>query len=149
MIHIAPFEDRHWPDLETLWVEAWTALLPSIDFAARIPWFRNHVADLQREGATALVAHHTGTPLGFMTINPDTRDLDQLVTARAAQRRGIGRLLIRAAKARSPAELSLTVAQMNQPAIRLYESEGFAVSGTGISLRSGLPTFRMVWQGLA
>jgi putative acetyltransferase len=135
------------PTLLDLWVESWTAFLPAIDFEARRPWFSGYLIDLQREGADLLVAtDEAGRALGFVTVDAVKQDMDQLVTARAAQRRGVGRLLTRAAQARSPDGLGLSVLQENAPALALYRREGFLVTGAGTSLRSGRPTFRMRWE---
>ena len=41
-------------DLEAMldmWVAAWQAAYPAIDFAARRDWARDHVAELERAGA--------------------------------------------------------------------------------------------------
>ena len=86
-------------------------------------------------------------PLGFVSVDAAKQDMDQLVTARRAQRQGIGRLLVRAAKSHSPAGLNLKVVQVNEPAIALYRSEGFDVTAESISERSGLATFSMRWAG--
>ena len=136
-----------WPVLFDLWVESWTAFLPTIDFQARLPWFRDYVAGLQGEGAVILAAVADDVPLGFVSVDAAKQDMDQLVTARRAQRQGIGRLLVRAVKSHSPAGLNLKVVQVNEPAIALYRSEGFEVTAEGISESSGLANFSMRWVG--
>lgn len=136
-----------WPALFDLWVEAWAAFLPEIDFAARLPWFRGYVADLQGRGAVVLAAVIEGVPLGFVTVDAARQDMDQLVTAPASQGRGIGRRLVQTAKENSPEGLSLKVVQVNGPAIALYRSEGFVITGEGVSERSGLANFSMRWPG--
>ena len=147
-VEVRTARSEDWPALFTLWVDAWTAFLPAIDFAARLPWFRGYVAELQRRGAVALAAVEDGAPLGFVTVDALRQEMDQLVTAPAVQRRGIGRRLLRGAKERSPGGLTLKVVQNNQPAIELYLDERFIITGEGVSERSGLPTFSMRWRGL-
>ena len=143
-------DDRDLPALIDAWAEAWTALLPDIDFDARRPWFLQYLGTLRREGAILLVAFDAADRVqGFVTVDPGKQDVDQLVTALSAQRRGVGRRLLRLAKERSPVGLSLTVNTMNTRAIGLYLSEGFAIVGNGVSSRSGLPVNHMRWRGFA
>jgi putative acetyltransferase len=146
-IEVRPVAAADWPLLFDLWVESWTAFLPAIDFQARLPWFRDHVSALQEDGASILVAVDGSRLLGFVSVDARRQDMDQLVTAREAQRQGIGRLLVRAAKTHSPSGLDLKVVQLNQPAIALYRSEGFEIIGEGISEKSGLANFSMRWDG--
>ena len=146
-VEIRPARSDDWPALFELWVESWTAFLPVIDFRGRLPWFRTYVAGLQDDGAVIFSAVVDDVPLGFVSVDAARQDLDQLVTARRAQRQGIGRLLVRAAKAHSPAGLDLKVVQVNAPAIALYRSEGFEITGEGISEGSGLANFSMRWGG--
>lgn len=148
-VEVRLVRDEDWPALFSLWVEAWTALLPAIDFRARLPWFRTYVDGLQAAGAAVSVAAENEKPLGFVTVDPGRQDMDQLAIAPEAQRQGVGRCLVRAAKTQSPGGLTLKVVQMNRPAIALYRSEGFVITGSGVSERSGLANFGMRWRGAA
>ena len=143
-------DDRDLPALLDVWAEAWTALLPAIDFDARRPWLLQHLDTLRREGAILLVAVDAIDQVqGFVTVDASKQEVDQLLTSLSAQRRGVGRRLLRLAKERSPAGLSLSVNEMNTRAIGLYLSEGFAIVGDGVSTRSGLPIHHMRWTGRA
>jgi ribosomal-protein-alanine N-acetyltransferase len=70
---------------------------------------------------------------GVLTIG-ETAQLLTIGVVPAARRRGVGRLLLQTAieqaELRRATELLLEVRVDNEPAIRLYESEGFAVLGT-------------------
>jgi putative acetyltransferase len=136
------------PALIDLWVEAWTAAMPDIDFDAQRPWFVTHLEALEKAGARLLIAvEDGGPPKGFVTVDPVKQELDQLAVAIGGQRSGLGTLLIAAAKRRSPGGLSLSVNLRNHRAIKLYAKEGFSVVGEGMSPRSGLPILHMRWVG--
>ena len=140
--------DRDFAAMVDVWAEAWTALLPQIDFDARRPWFTQYLGTLRQEGAILLAAFDAADRVqGLVTVDPGKQEVDQLVTALAVQRRGVGRQLLRLAKELSPVGLSLTVNVMNTRALGLYLSEGFVVVGDGVSSRSGLPVHHMRWTG--
>lgn len=69
------------------------------------------------------VAESNGILLGMMALEHDL--VDQLYIAPAAQRRGVGDLLIAHAKKLRPARLRLYTFQRNHPARRFYEARGF------------------------
>lgn len=62
-----------------------------------------------------------------------------------AQSRGIGRQLMEHAK-RLRGQLSLSVYQKNESAIRFYRREGFRIERTGVDEETGEPEFTMVWM---
>ncbi len=140
-------EVRDRPALIDLWVAAWNAAMPAIDFEARQAWFEDHMDGLESAGARTIVAEDLGgAPIGFLTIDPADGYLDQLVVAPAAQGRGIGRRLIAEARRLSPGRLALQVNQDNWSAVRFYEREGFRTTGSGSNSRSGLPVWHMEWR---
>ncbi len=133
--------------LVDLWVAAWSAAMPAIDFEARRIWFEDHRERLENAGARTVVAEdRCGILLGFVTIELANGYLDQLAVAPAVQGRGIGRRLIAEARRLSPLRLALQVNQDNQPAVRFYEREGFRKTGSGKNPRSGLPVWHMEWR---
>ena len=143
-------EDR--AALLDLWVEAWTAAMPAIDFNARRSWYEAHCDDIARAGAVTVVAwapdDSTGScPIqGFVTLNPLTHHLDQLAVRPAWQGRGLASRLISEAKRMSPRRLELHVNQDNPRAVGFYGHEGFAIIGSGLNPRSGLPIWHMEWR---
>jgi len=84
--------------------------------------------------------------IGFVTVDPATGYLDQLVVAPEAWGAKLADVLIVAAKEIAPAGLDLHVNQDNRRAIRFYERQGFTVSGKDVNALSGKPVFRMSWR---
>jgi ribosomal protein S18 acetylase RimI-like enzyme len=71
--------------------------------------------------------------------------ISSLVVLPSAQRRGIGRALVQKALAlTAPRPLWVQTALLNEPAVALYQNEGFAVHEHGI-LASGLELVQLVY----
>ncbi|MEO0389361.1 MAG: GNAT family N-acetyltransferase [Pseudomonadota bacterium] len=83
--------------------------------------------------------------LGFMA--QDGAEINALYVAAAAQRHGIGRALLHAAKAAS-GQLALWTFQANADARAFYTAEGFveAELTDGIRNDERLPDVRLTWQ---
>ena len=129
-----------------LWIRGWSLTFPAIDFAAQRPWLSDHLDRLMAGGATLLVHRPAEMPLdAFLTVHPQTGDLDQLAVDPDHAGRGLGRALIAEAKRRSPAGLTLRVNKANTRAVALYANTGFVVTGEDVSARSGLPVWCMAW----
>ena len=128
-----------------LWVDAWAAAYPVIDFEARRPWFAAHMAGLAEEGAQPVVALAGAEVSGLVTIHPETGYLDQIVVARSYQGRGISELLLAHAQRLSPGTVTLDVNQDNARAVRFYEKHGFSIVGEHVNDR-GTPIYRMRWS---
>ncbi|RFB78618.1 GNAT family N-acetyltransferase [Methylovirgula sp. 4M-Z18] len=143
---LAPFRAENLPALADLWIEAWAPVLPQIDFAARRPWFEEHVAALQNNGAKVICAFDASGLIGFVTIDADQHYIDQIALAPRAQGSGAARRLLEAARALSPHLLLLDVNVDNPRALRFYVREGFYQIGEGISTRSGLKTVKLEWR---
>ncbi len=145
--NIAPWRAKLMPELSELWVAAWTQAMPEINFEARRPWLCAHLEDLHaRDYETRCAVAHDGAVAGFVTLLPQTGELDQIAVAPGVGRRGVGHLLMNEARALSPGRITLTVNQANGAARRFYEREGFIVTGEGRNPLSGLPTLRMLWR---
>ena len=129
-----------------LWRRAWQLAYPQIDFSARLPWWRQRWRDELVPVATITVAEATGQMLGFVTVDPRTFDLDQIVVAPQAWGMGVASALIAQAKRISPAGLDLHVNTDNARAIRFYEKHGFVIAGEAINWRSGAPVHKMSWR---
>ncbi len=135
-------------DLLDLWVEAWTAAMPAIDFQARRAWFADRLGELEAEGATTRVSATPDRRLsGFVSVNPHTRYLDQMAIRPAHRGSGLADALMAEAKRLSPGGLVLHVNQDNPRAVRFYERQGFGRLSAGLNPRSGLPTWQMGWAG--
>jgi putative acetyltransferase len=129
-----------------LWVGAWQAAYPAIDFSARRDWARAHIAELKRTGSHTLVAACGSRIVGALVVDPATGYLDQIVVAGEFQGRGVAEVLLARARSIAPAGLELHVNQDNARAIRFYRKHGFATAGEDVNPRSGAPTLRMRWQ---
>jgi len=129
-----------------LWRRTWQLAYPSIDFSARLDWWRQRWRDELVPVATVTVAEADGQLMGFVTVDPSTFDLDQIVVAPEAWGMGVAAALIAKAKLISPAGLDLHVNKDNERAIGFYAKHGFVVSGEAINWRSGAPVHKMSWR---
>ncbi len=137
-----------------LWRRTWQATYPDIDFSARVAWWRERWRSELVPACTIMVVETSdgvaGVPppgmVGFVTVDPATGYLDQLVVAPEAWGSEVARTLIDAAKQVAPAALDLHVNQDNVRAIGFYKKHGFAISGKDVNARSGKPLFAMSWR---
>ena len=133
------------PALLALWVLAWRAAMPEIDFEARRPWLDAHLDALLGSGARLLVVDSVGAPAGFVTVDPVHRRLDQLAVHPNHQGNGTADRLMAGAKALSRHGLALDVNAGNARARRFYARHGFVETAAGTNPRSGLPTLTLHW----
>jgi putative acetyltransferase len=129
-----------------LWRRTWQLAYPQIDFNTRVDWWRERWRSELVEVAAITVAEIGGKLTGFVTVDPDSFDLDQIVVAPEAWGTGIASALIVEAKRLSPNGLDLHVNKDNARAIRFYEKHGFAISGEALNWRSGAPVHKMSWR---
>jgi putative acetyltransferase len=140
--------DADWPAMLELWVAAWRATYPEIDFDARRGWLTEQVEKLEAQGAATLCLF-AGEPLalaGFVVIDPQTGWLDQICVGPAFTGDGCGVKLMAAACALSPGVVRLDVNADNKRAIRFYERGGFVQIGRGANTLSGRATIMMEWR---
>jgi putative acetyltransferase len=136
--------------LADLWMASWREVMPDIDFAARRPWFLNHLRALEADGAITICAFDgLNRLLGFVTFDPAKAYLDQLAVAPEAKGTGAAKRLLDEARRLSPNGLVLEVNQDNPRALAFYAREGFAKTMEGVNPRSGLKTWRLRWPGNA
>jgi putative acetyltransferase len=129
-----------------LWRRTWQAAYPHIDFNARLDWWRERWRNELVPVATIALAERAGSLNGFVTVDPATGYLDQIVVAPEAWRAHIGAALLEEARRIAPAGLDLHVNADNARAIAFYRKHGFVVSGEDVNARSGAPVFRMSWR---
>jgi putative acetyltransferase len=133
-----------------LWLRTWQKTYPQIDFAARLDWWRGRWRDELVANAEIVVVEREGgggdTMVGFVTIDPRTLYLDQIVVAPELWGSGVGATLIAEAKRLSPEGLALDVNIDNARAISFYEKHGFCIGGAGVNPISGKPVHRMIWR---
>jgi putative acetyltransferase len=129
-----------------LWLRTWQAAYPQLDFAARLDWWRERWRSELLPVAEVVVAEAGGAMIGFVTVDPRTLYLDQIVVAPEHWRSAVGSALIAEAKRISPAGLDLDVNTDNARAIGFYFKHGFTISGAGKNPISGKPVHRMSWR---
>ncbi len=141
-------QDSDLPALLDLWVEAWRATYPEIDFDARRGWLTQQITKLEAQGAATLCIFAGDPPAlaGFVIIDPQTGWLDQICVGPAFKGDGCGARLMAAACALSPGVVRLDVNADNAHAIRFYERGGFKQIGRGANTLSGRATVLMEWR---
>ena len=128
-----------------LWQQTWQLAYPSIDFAARVPWWRERWRDELVPKAAIIVAEQAGTLVGFVTIDASGY-LDQLVVAPDLWGSPLATKLVDEAKRRSPDGVTLLVNADNFRAIRFYERNGFVRGGETVNSGSNRPVLKMAWK---
>ena len=128
-----------------LWLRTWQKAYPELDFAPRLDWWRKRWRNELLPVAEVVIAETDGAMIGFVTVDPRTFYLDQIVVAPEYWRSGVGATLIAEAKHMSPAGLDLDVNIDNVRAIGFYRRLGFLITGAGENPISGKPVHRMRW----
>ena len=64
-----------------LWRRSWQHAYPDSDFSARLSWWRERWRNELVPNATITLAERAGAVAGFVTIDPRTGYLDQIVVA--------------------------------------------------------------------
>ena len=146
----APFQLRPYRSEDedaaiALWLETWQQAYPSINFAARLAWWRQRWRSELVPNAAIVVAEQTGALIGFVTIDASGY-LDQLVVAPDHWGSTLANALIDEAKRLSPDRITLLVNTDNIRAIRFYERNGFDHAGEDINPTSGRPVLKMEWK---
>ena len=129
-----------------LWRRSWQVAYPHLDFAARLDWWRERWRNELVSTATIILAEADGEMVGFVTVDPGTLYLDQIVVAPEAWGSKIAGALLAEAKRLSPRGLDLKVNADNARAIRFYARNGFVHAGEDVNPTSGRPVLRMAWQ---
>ncbi len=129
-----------------LWRESWQKAYPRIDFAARVNWWRKRWREDLVPQTKIVVAQAGDDLIGYVTVDPRTGYLDQIVVAPDRWGHGIAEALLAEAKRLSPRALDLLVNKDNARAIRFYEKHGFRYTGEGANPVSGLPVNKMGWR---
>ncbi len=133
-------------DAIELWRRTWQAAYPHLDFNARVDWWRERWRNELVPVATIVVAERAGNFVGFVTVDPATGYLDQIVVAPETWRAKLGATLLDEARRIAPTGLDLHVNTDNARAIAFYRKHGFVVSGEDVNARSGAPVFKMSWR---
>ncbi|WNV11372.1 GNAT family N-acetyltransferase [Tardiphaga sp. 709] len=144
-----PFELRPYRESDedasiTLWLETWRRAYPSINFDARVDWWRNRWRTELVPIAQIVVAEWEGALVGFVTID-GTGYLDQLVVSPAQWGSDVSRALVDETKRLSPTGVTLKVNADNIRAIKFYIRNGFVKTGDEVNT-SGRSVDLMEWK---
>jgi putative acetyltransferase len=146
-LHLRPYTAADEDAAIALWQRTWQQTYPDIDFTARVSWWRERWRNELVPQARIVVAETRGAMQGFVTVDPQTLYLDQLVVAPEAWGSGIAEALVAEAKRLSPKGIDLLVNTDNARAIRFYEKHGFVYAGEDKNPVSGRPVNKMSWRG--
>ncbi len=141
---LRPYQSSDEDAAIALWQRTWQLAYPGIDFAARVPWWRERWRKELVPNAAIIVAEQVGKLVGFVTIDGGGY-LDQLVVVREHWGSKLADALVDEAKLRSPGGVTLLVNRDNARAIRFYERNGFVHAGEDVNPTSGRPVLRMAW----
>jgi putative acetyltransferase len=128
-----------------LWRRTWQQAYPSIDFTARVAWWRERWRNELVPAASIVVAEQADALTGFVTIDSQGY-LDQLVVDPEQWGSPLADALVDEAKRLSPDGVTLLVNEDNARAIRFYQRNGFAHAGKDVNPTSGRPVLRMQWK---
>jgi putative acetyltransferase len=128
-----------------LWQRTWQHAYPAIDFAARVPWWRERWRNELVPHAAIVIAERAGEMTGFVTVDGKGY-LDQLVVAPEHWGSPLATMLVDEAKRLSPDHITLLVNADNARAIHFYARNGFVHAGEDINPTSGRPVLRMTWK---
>jgi putative acetyltransferase len=144
--HLRPYRAEDEDAAIALWQRTWQSAYPSIDFAARLQWWRERWRKDLVPKAAVMVAEQDGVLVGFVTIDTSGY-LDQLVVAPDHWGTELADRLVNEAKRRLPGGVTLLVNTDNVRAIRFYERNGFVRAGEDVNPTSGRPVLKMEWRG--
>ena len=144
--HLRPYRADDEDAAIALWQRTWQQAYPSIDFAARVNWWRERWRGELVPNAAIIVAEQDGALVGFVTIDASGY-LDQLVVAPDRWGSELATTLVDEAKRLSPDRITLLVNKDNARAIRFYERNGFVHVGEDVNPTSGRPVKKMEWKG--
>ena len=142
--HLRSYREADQEPSIALWLETWKLAYPSINFDARVDWWRKRWRDELVPNAQVIVGESHGAMAGFVTIDGNGY-LDQLVVSPAHQGSLLATALVDETKRLSPGGVTLKVNADNFRAIRFYERVGFVDAGEDFNPGSTRPVRKMAW----
>lgn len=143
--HLRPYRAEDEDAAIALWLRTWQLAYPSIDFAARVAWWRERWRNELVPNADIVVAEQDQAQIGFVTIDSQGY-LDQLVVSPDHWGSPLATALVDEAKRLSPTGVTLKVNADNYRAIRFYERNGFARDGADVNPTSKRLILKMAWR---
>ena len=144
--HLRPYRAEDEDAAIALWLRTWQLAYPSIDFAARLAWWRERWNGELVPNAAIIVAEQADKLIGFVTID-GSGYLDQLVVGPEHWGSKLATALVDEVKRRSPGGIALKVNADNSRAIRFYERSGFVHAGEDVNPTSKRQILKMEWKG--
>src|SRR5262245_64033829 len=95
---LRPYEPDDEAAAIELWRRTWQQAYPVIDFSARLDWWRRRWRDEILPAAVIMVAQQGSNLVGFVTVLPKSRYLDQIVVAPETWSSGVEEELIAEAR---------------------------------------------------
>lgn len=129
-----------------LWRRTWQIHYPHLNFTERVDWWRERWRTELVPVARIVLADVNGELAGFVTIDPKTMYLDQIVVAPEHWGSSVAVTLLDEAKGISPRGVELLVNKDNTRAIKFYEKHGFSYAGEDKNPVSGKLVNRMAWR---
>lgn len=130
----------------SLWHRTWQQAYPAVNFDERLDWWLKRWRKEVVPTATVIVAEGGGSVMGFAIVNPEKRELDQVVVAPEQWGSGIAAALLDEAKRRAPQGLNIYVNKDNARAVRFCEKHGFVLMGDDVFPKSRRPAYKMSWR---
>jgi putative acetyltransferase len=143
--HLRPYRGEDEDAAVELWRLTWQQAYPSIDFTARVAWWRERWRNELVPDASIVVAEQADALVGFVTID-GSGYLDQLVVRPDYWGSQLATALVDETKRLPPGGVTLEVNKDNARAIRFYERNGFVHAGEDVNPTSGRPVLRMSWK---
>jgi putative acetyltransferase len=144
-VQLRPYRPADEDAAIALWLQTWQQAYPTIDFAARVAWWRERWRGELVPKTAIVVAELEAALIGFVTIDASGY-LDQLVVAPDHWGSDIAAALVNEAKLLSPHGITLLVNTDNVRAIRFYQRNGFVGAGDDVNPTSGRPVLKMAWN---
>jgi putative acetyltransferase len=143
---LRPYDPADEASAIALWQRTWQEAYPAVNFADRLDWWRKRWRAELVPAATIMVAEAAGSLVGFVILNPEKRELDQVVVAPEKWGSGVAGALLDEAKRRAPQGLNIYVNKDNARAVRFCEKHGFVLMGDDVFPKSRRPAYKMSWR---
>ena len=144
-MRLRPYRATDEDALIALWQRTWQYAYPSIDFAERLPGWRQRWRTELVPASRITVAENDEGAVGFVTLD-GSGYLDQLVVAPEAWGSGAADALVDEAKRQSSGAITLLVNADNARAIRFYQRHGFRHTHDDVNPTSGRKVHGMKWE---
>ena len=81
-ISLRPYDPHDEDAAVALWLRTWQAAYPQLDFTERLDWWRARWRNELVASADIVIAEADSAVIGFVTVDPRTFYLDQIVVDR-------------------------------------------------------------------